>query len=612
MASEEASNPSSPASSSSSASSSRSHPAVPEALAHGREKRATAGNKLRALLDAEFQEEEIFKEDEDDQEFERQKSDEEEVYLSSSESSSDEEAGDDEEAGEKALIAEQKSIHKAKKRKADKTFVKPVAKRPAVIQKHAAVGILASKPTSTTSSVSNRRISFDPALLASRRSSRALTVQTTNETQERIISAAARRATLPVIPRREQTPPLTQEERLAQAVLTEEENKMSLMRIVEAEEERARKRREKLEALRRRRFDEPIVRFISRRGSLIEEIPSPEEEADVVIDDGNEEPIVNTEVITEGTDDVEVKDGSKEAKKSENGEDVEVVMNSEQGNVDAEKMEVDDQPKEDPLAKADIVETAMEQPDVNVSSPQSQRRNPDARSEKGSSKSVHSESESERMDVDEDNVSQKDVSNEKEPQETGSPRAANSSTTEHKVVEEDGEQTSKVVDDESTKTDDNPIPKVTDASTEITSQESTINPVVSSSTPASPPKPLPPPEPKTPPPYHEAYFTSNTVSILPLPGQPLQSTRDTFFPSIPLVPPPKPKPYARCPITGLLARYKDPLSGVGYYDIHAFKILREVGRKGSRYVWCSEGGWFVGELGWGGRGAKGVPEGWTV
>ena len=55
---------------------------LPEPLAFGREKRATAGNKLRALLDAEFQEEEIFKEDEDDQEFERQKSDGEEAYLS--------------------------------------------------------------------------------------------------------------------------------------------------------------------------------------------------------------------------------------------------------------------------------------------------------------------------------------------------------------------------------------------------------------------------------------------------------------------------------------------------------------------------------------------------
>jgi len=102
------------------------------------------------------------------------------------------------------------------------------------------------------------------------------------------------------------------------------------------------------------------------------------------------------------------------------------------------------------------------------------------------------------------------------------------------------------------------------------------------------------------------------MTYIPLPTHPnLPSTRETFFPNIPLQPPAKPKPSARCPITGLPARYKDPLSGVGYYDIHAFKILREVGRRGGRYVWFSVGGWFVGETGWGGRGAKGVPEGWN-
>ena len=181
MASDEASSPggSKPSSHSSPASSRSPSPSdvLPEALAFGREKRATAGNKLRALLDAEFQEEEIFKEDEDDQEFERQKSDEEEVYLSeSSESDSDEEA-EDEEAGEKQLLAQQKAeATQARKRKVDKSFVKPpVAKRriPAKL-KTTTMGILASKPTSTTSSVSNRRISFDPALLVSRRSFKSI------------------------------------------------------------------------------------------------------------------------------------------------------------------------------------------------------------------------------------------------------------------------------------------------------------------------------------------------------------------------------------------------------------------------------------------------------
>src|SRR5579859_6599468 len=108
MASEEALNSTSPAPSDSSDSSDLSVE-VPEALAFGREKRSTAGNKLRALLDAEFQEEEIFKEDEDDEEFKRQKSDEGEDYISDSESSADEAGQDDEEEGERELIAQQKS-----------------------------------------------------------------------------------------------------------------------------------------------------------------------------------------------------------------------------------------------------------------------------------------------------------------------------------------------------------------------------------------------------------------------------------------------------------------------------------------------------------------------
>jgi len=122
---------------------------------------------------------------------------------------------------------------------------------------------------------------------------------------------------------------------------------------------------------------------------------------------------------------------------------------------------------------------------------------------------------------------------------------------------------------------------------------------------------LSPPVPKTPPPYYEANVTANTISLIPLPNASIPTAREAFFPSVPLIAPPKPKPILRCPITGLQARYKDPFTGVGYYDIHAFKILREVARKGGRYVWCSEGGWFIGETGWGGRGAKGVPEGWN-
>jgi hypothetical protein len=208
------------------------------------------------------------------------------------------------------------------------------------------------------------------------------------------------------------------------------------------------------------------------------------------------------------------------------------------------------------------------------------------------------------MDVNQDDGSPKDTSLETTTHDA-SPQPGSSSVNELKTTEMNMETETVNAGDqvvESTNTADNLIPNVGDtASHDITfvSPPRAISPTKFSSK-------------KTPPPYQEAYYTSNTLSILSLPNQPLQSTRDTFFPSIPVLPPSKPKPCARCPITGLPARYRDPLSGIGYYDIHAFKILREVGKKGSRYVWCSEGGWFVGETGWGGRGAKGVPDGWTV
>ena len=632
MADDEVTNPTSPASSTGSTSSSRSSSVLPEALVHGREKRATAGNKLRALLDAEFQEEEIFKEDEDDEEFERQRSDEGEDFLSESESSGDEDQQDEEE-GEKVLIAQQKTEAKRsreRKRKANEAFNKPVPKRRPPPQKETPAAITISKPASTTSSVSNRRISFDPTFLTSRRSSRALTVQTTNETHSRIISAAARRATLPVIPRREQTPPLTQEERLAQAILTEEENKLSLKRIVEAEEERARKRREKLEALRRRRFDAPILRFISRRRSLIEEIPVNHEEDVVIVDDGEDE--------NDGTGDaVEIKQEPADILTSEDIKDKQEVKEQDQAtpNISGEQapntqvMDVDGPEVGESTTDQDKVGNASDNPAVTPAKAQSQPSMPvESHSIPGSTE--------EQMEVDQENT--KDAAAERATTHTSSspaaalsPGNASPSVAPPRIdsmqgIKSNDESEVRAVSPTTDVAEAPEVPKATNQVSKATEEPSEIRPdedmtshntpppAISSSTPTSSPKlarPRTPSPPKTPPPYHKANFTANTLSLLSLPGAPLQSTRDTFFPTVLLAPPPKPKPCARCPITGLPARYKDPLSGVGYYDIHAFKILREVGRKGSRYVWCSEGGWFVGETGWGGRAAKGVPEGWN-
>ena len=600
------SDPPSPTPSNASTSSSASSISIPEALAHGREKRATAGNKLRALLDAEFQEDELFKEDEHDEEFESEKSEEGEDYLSESSSDEDEEKQDDEEEGERALIAQQKAdakISRERKRKAADHLVKPAPKKRVVPRKeNIPTETVLSKAASTTSSISNRRISFDPLLHAARRSSRALTVQTTNEVHSRIISAAARRASQPIIQKRERTPPLTQEERLAQAILTEEENKMSLKRIVEAEEERARKRREKLEALRRRQFNEPVIRFISRRVNLIEETPD-EAEDDIIIDDAMK--VKEEEVEIPADEDAKESNGQ--------GEVEEVKQPNEQPNEPAGELSVAsaarDKSAEADIKTADIVDHPTDETDETGQTKEetSQIEN-----------SGPSTENAERMDIETGEETSQAPANEVKDIASEDPNSSNPL----KVTASDNETTQNSdslqehpnKDQEKAEVDSPPKPEehaVSNTSTEPIPIEpenpQDATPAVSLTSPPSP-KVL---KPHTPPPYHEANIAANTISYIPLPGGTLPTTRETFFPDVPLIPPPKPKPSARCPITGLPVRYKDPLSGIGYYDIHAFKILREVGRKGSRYIWCTEGGWFVGETGWGGRPAKGVPEGWS-
>jgi hypothetical protein len=574
-------------------------PTPPEALALGREKRATAGNRLRALLDAEFQEEEIFAEEQDDEEFIRAKSDDEEgAYLSSSSSDSEGEGGDeDEQAGERELEEERKrarDVAAAKKRKAAATpFIKPVVKRPRVpTAPSPTTGILASKPASTTSSVSNRRISFDPNLLAARRSSRKLTVQITNETQERIISAAARRATLTAVPKRERTPPLTQEQRLAQAVLTEEENKMSLQRIIQAEEERARKRREKLEALRRRRFDEPVLQFVSRKRALIEEVP------EVVV---MEEEVVVVEVVDEGMK-VDGEEGLKGDDQAAVGDD---VTNGEPvESTDGEKMIVDD--------KLEDTSSSMEKANkpVDESAKESEANSPEPDEDASNEVSHFAKAQSTTSPVSREHTEKMDGD------ESGKPDGDDNQEPTNDVEVHDGDATnlSSATTPKPPKDDtDKESPKSQASETPVQEQVNQDAPSEKQE-PASPTAiqehPSPPSPPKSPPPYHEAYYASNTLSILQLPNTPIHSVRETFFPLSPTTAPLKPKPAARCPITGLAVRYRDPLTGVGYYDIHAFAILREVSRPGSRYVWSDEGGWFVGEHGPTGRPAQGVPDGW--
>ncbi|BFZ54469.1 chromatin-remodeling complex subunit ies6 [Savitreella phatthalungensis] len=281
---------------------------LPEALSLGREKRATAGNRLREMLNAEIASEAHFAEEADDDDF---GSDQDKVSDLDSEldsSSSDDEAGpggiaatEDDDAGERALKEQEKEAKRARKRKAADVLAKAKAKAKAP-------GAVARRK-STESAAKRRKITplpqLDPSL--KRSSARSHAVKVAGEVTRRLEEAEAarrlREAESSPIPAREHVRALTQEERLAEAKVTEARNIESLNTLVQYEEEKKATQRA-LAA--RKRTVEPIVRYISRVAHAPKSIdPASESEpamsvkADIASKDG---PIVSNEIAPAVTD----------------------------------------------------------------------------------------------------------------------------------------------------------------------------------------------------------------------------------------------------------------------------------------------------------------------
>ncbi|PWN30749.1 YL1-domain-containing protein, partial [Jaminaea rosea] len=218
-----------------------------QALALGRSKRSTAGNRMRALLDkqTDLDDDDMFREEADDDEFAAVKEVQEDIFDSDFGDSSEDEGAaangdDDEEAGERQLEeeAQQKQRAAAKKRQAANRMAPSVIRRP--------------KPTKTgdTAPSKSKRISFAPEASpfdgssSNRRvSSRRATVQSALDTQSRLEEAEARRLQHPMVrnpPKQNQKPSLTQDELIHLALDREEENRKSLKEYYEGEEERKR------------------------------------------------------------------------------------------------------------------------------------------------------------------------------------------------------------------------------------------------------------------------------------------------------------------------------------------------------------------------------------
>ncbi|KAI1131576.1 YL1 nuclear protein-domain-containing protein [Nemania abortiva] len=256
-----------------------SPPAV-EWLATGREKRSTAGNRMKSMIAAEEPDDELellFAEDADDVGFTDVEDDGSDAHMSSSE---DEDAPEnaDELEGEKELEKQaRESRQAARKRKAQEAIPVKFRKKVKIdtSQTPSASVTPAPKPRPKKKS---ERISWlpSPADMPTRASRRETTMagkeqlhkQMAEREEKRLkqIEAMERKAKKMEALKK---PPMTQAERLAEAALVEKRNAKSLNRWEEAEKQREEERKAKLAALNNRTLEGPVVTFWSGVGEWI-------------------------------------------------------------------------------------------------------------------------------------------------------------------------------------------------------------------------------------------------------------------------------------------------------------------------------------------------------
>lgn len=247
-------------------------PAV-ELLVAGREKRATAGNRLSSLLEKEGDDElELLfaeNEEEEDVEFEDENDHSSDAEL---DSDTDEEdpgtaKGNDELAGEKELQKHDR-LEQRKKRKAYDAFKRPGALRKKVkIDTSAPISTPAARPKKKSERVSWVHTAEDAPVRAS---SRKLTVQNSEVVHKRLVDSEQTRIKFmlqmeEVQKRKDASKPkaLTQQDRMEEAARTERKNAKSLNRWEEMEKKRAEEQRAKLEALHNRKLTGPVITWWS-------------------------------------------------------------------------------------------------------------------------------------------------------------------------------------------------------------------------------------------------------------------------------------------------------------------------------------------------------------
>lgn len=249
-----------------------------ETLVAGRERRATAGNRLSSLLEKEADDELelLFAEDEEEEDVEfegAEGEDASDVQLDSS--SDDEDQGpakvDDDLEGERELQKQDRVERNKNKRKAADMFKKPPVSRKKV-QIDPTVTPAAPSTPAPRPKKKSERVSWipTPGEGPTRSSSRKQTVQNKEDIHARMKESEKRRLKQIAImdaaaKRKEASKPqaMTQADRLAEAARTEKKNAKSLNRWEETEKKRSEEQKARLAALHNRQLEGPVISWWS-------------------------------------------------------------------------------------------------------------------------------------------------------------------------------------------------------------------------------------------------------------------------------------------------------------------------------------------------------------
>ncbi|KAM7196042.1 YL1 nuclear domain containing protein, partial [Naviculisporaceae sp. PSN 640] len=255
-----------------------------EWLATTRAKRSTAGNRMKAMLanvepaaeDSDL--ELLFAEDEDDAGFTDVENDASDVQMDSSSDDEDQEEGGDDLEGEKELERQAREKRNAqRKRKANEAIPAKFRKKVRIEQPVADSASVSSaapqqqqhKPRPKKKS---ERLSWLPtaADMPTRASERRTTKMSKEQLHQKMVKDEIRRKKqLEAMEKKAarleamKKPPMTQAERLAEAALVEKRNSKSLNRWEVAEKQREEERLKKIAALNSRKLDGPVVTFWS-------------------------------------------------------------------------------------------------------------------------------------------------------------------------------------------------------------------------------------------------------------------------------------------------------------------------------------------------------------